>query len=295
MLKIRRYEFTPILGWSMSRYEIFSNCKRLYYYQYYAKFDPDYPRVKIDDLKNLTSIPLEVGNIVHDTISTVLRRLLKSNNEIDRERFQEFVERTAIQNCRNKTFFEVYYSEVDSVEPADLLPPIEECLITFLDSSRFAWVRDKAIGSKHDWLIEPPGYGEARIEGMKVYCKVDFLFIVDGRIVILDWKTGKHHEEKHGRQLLGYSTWAAHHLNASAKDIDAIIAYLRPSYEEVKLSPSDSDLSEFAGQIHSETERMYSFCRDVQENVPLDKESFSMTNRLAFCKYCNFKELCDRV
>ena len=199
MLKIRRYEFTPVLGWSISRYETFSNCKRLYYYQYYGKFDPDYPRVKIDLLKNLTSIPLEIGNIVHDTISAVLRRLLKSNNEIDRGRFQEFVEKVVIQNCRNKTFFEVYYSEVGSVKPVNLLPHIEVCLTTFLASPRFVWIRDKAIGSKHAWLIEPPGYGEARIEGMKVYCKVDFLFIVDGRIVILDWKTGKHDETKHGK------------------------------------------------------------------------------------------------
>lgn len=295
MLKIKRYDFSPILGWSNSRYEMFRNCKRLYYYQYYAKFDPDYPRVKIDGLKNLTSVPLEIGNIVHDTISTVLKRLLKSNNEIDKERFEEFLEGMAAENCNNKTFFEVYYSEVKSVEPEDILPPIDECLTTFLDSPRFGWIRDKALESKRDWLIEPPGYGEARIDGMKVYCKVDFLFVVDGRIIILDWKTGKRVEEKHGKQLLGYTTWAAHHLNASAADIDAVIAYLRPSYEEVELTASDSDLKNFASQIRAETEEMYSFCTDVQENVPQEKESFPMTSRLGFCKYCNFKELCDRV
>ncbi len=295
MLKVKRYEFSPILGWSISRYESFSNCKRLYYYQYYAKFDPDYPRIKIDALKNLTSIPLEIGNIVHDTISTILRRLLRSNNEIDRKRFEEFVERKARENCESKTFFEVYYSETSSVKPADMLPPITECLTTFLDSPRFGWIKHKAIACKHDWLIEPPGYGEARIDGMKVYCKVDFLFVVDGRIVILDWKTGKHDKDKHGKQLLGYSTWAAHHLNASAADIDAIIAYLRPFYEEVTLSPSDRDLKEFAAQIRVETEGMYSFCSYMQENVPLDKESFPMTSHLGFCRYCNFKELCDRI
>jgi CRISPR/Cas system-associated exonuclease Cas4 (RecB family) len=295
MLKIKRYDFSPILGWSISRYDMFSNCKRLYYYQYYAKFDPDYPRVKIDELKNLTSIPLEIGNIVHDTVSTVLRRLLKSKEEIDRQRFQTFVETMTAENCKNKVFFEVYYAERASVEPPDLLPSINECLTTFLASPRFQWIKDKAISSKNEWLIEPPGYGEARIDGMKVYCKVDFLFVVDGRIIILDWKTGKRVEEKHGKQLLGYTTWAAHHLNASAADIDAVIAYLRPSYEEVELSSSDSDLKNFASQIRAETEEMYAFCGEVQENVPLEKESFPMTSRLGFCKYCNFKELCDRV
>ena len=51
----------------------------------------------------------------------------------------------------------------------------------------------------------------------------------------------------------------------------------------------------FALQIRAETEEMYSLCSDVQENLPLDKESFPMITRLRFCKYCNFKELCDRV
>ena len=295
MLKVKRYQFSSILGWSVTRYDTFTACKRMYYYQYYAKFDPDYPREKIDALKNLTSIPMEIGNIVHDTVSTVLRRLLKSNEEIDQQRFEAFVETMTAENCKNKAFFEVYYSDRESVEPPDILPSINECLTTFLDSARFRWIKDKAISSKHDWLIEPPGYGEARIDGMKVYCKVDFLFVVDGRIIILDWKTGKRAEEKHGKQLLGYTTWAAHHLSASAADIDAVIAYLRPSYEEVELSASDSDLKEFALQIRAETEEMYSFCSDMQENMPLEKESFPMTSRLGFCKYCNFKELCDRV
>jgi hypothetical protein len=267
----------------------------MYYYQYYAKFDPDYSRAKIDALKHLTSIPLEIGNIVHDVVSTVLRRLLKTNDDIARRRFQEFVERMVSEYCRNKTFFEVYYSKMDSVEPADVLPAINECLTTFLGGQRFQWIRDKAIHCKHDWLIEPPGYGEARIDGMKVYCKVDFLFMVDGRAVILDWKTGKRDEVKHGKQLVGYSTWAAHHLNLSAAEIDAVIAYLRPTYQEVKLSPSDGDLKEFAAQIRAETEEMYSFCGQVQENVPIAKESFPMTSRLGFCKYCNFKELCERI
>jgi len=77
MVKIEKFDFTPILGWSITRYDMFTTCKRRYYYQYYAKYDPEIKRAKIDALKKLTSIPLEIGNIVHDTISAVLKRLLK--------------------------------------------------------------------------------------------------------------------------------------------------------------------------------------------------------------------------
>ena len=47
-MKIKAFGFTPILGWSFSRYGIFSDCKRKYYYQYYGKYDTQYKRDKID-------------------------------------------------------------------------------------------------------------------------------------------------------------------------------------------------------------------------------------------------------
>ena len=62
---------------------------------------------------------------------------------------------------------------------------------------RFKWIKDTAISAKDNWIIEPSGYGESRLDGMKLYCKVDFLIPFDGRIVILEWKTGKKNEENH--------------------------------------------------------------------------------------------------
>jgi hypothetical protein len=144
-------------------------------------------------------------------------------------------------------------------------------------------------------LIEPFGFGEARVDEMKVYCKVDFLFVVDGRTVILDWKTGKKDTQKHTRQLLGYATWATHHLEVPADTVDAVVAYLRPSYEEFPLTPSADDLDAFADKSRAETEQMRAFCSDVEENRPLDKPSFPMTDRLQMCRMCSFKELCGRV
>ena len=36
---LKQFEFTPILGWSASRYDTFKSCQRRYYYTYYAKYD----------------------------------------------------------------------------------------------------------------------------------------------------------------------------------------------------------------------------------------------------------------
>jgi hypothetical protein len=67
---MKKFVFSQKLGWSVSRYSLFETCKRQYYYNYYAKYDPEYPLKKILALKKMTSIPLEVGNIVHDINKT---------------------------------------------------------------------------------------------------------------------------------------------------------------------------------------------------------------------------------
>jgi hypothetical protein len=294
LIEIIRYPYSAILGWSVSRYDTFTYCKRQYFYQYYGKFDLEYPRAKIDALKSLTSLPLEIGNLAHDTIAVILRRLLKSEDDIDSRRFQEFVRKNVTEASREKTFFEVYYTQVEAVQPEDMLPEVMNCLQTFLSSSRFAWIKEHALAHKHQWLIEPPGYGEARVDGMKVYCKVDFLFVIDGQAVILDWKTGKPNVDKHHKQMIGYISWASHHLAKPPGAITAVIAYLKPSYQETSIQATPDILNDFTARIQSETREMQSYCVDINENLPKNKTAFPMTDQLALCKYCNFKELCKR-
>ncbi len=295
MLKIKTYPFTSILGWSLSRYDVFKTCKRQYFYQYYGRYDPDIPRGRIDSLKRLTSIPLEIGNITHHTISAVLKRLLKSRSPINRDRFQRFVETATTQACDERTFFEVHYREMERITAENVLPAVETALENFLESPWLNWIKDHALVEGQQWLIEPGGFGEARIDGMKVYCKVDFMFMVDDRTVILDWKTGRPDLEKHTKQMMGYCTWAGENYNANFDRIDAIIAYLRPSYREERLSLANDSFAQFTSQIRRETEEMYNICKNVQENTPLEKPAFPMIPQSIICRYCHFKELCHRV
>jgi hypothetical protein len=295
MLQVTRYDYTPILGWSSSRYDKFRSCKRQYYYHYYGKYDPEYPRIQIDRLKKLTSIPLEIGSITHQVIVAVLERLLRSKSTIDADRFERFVERKTELACRSGEFFEAHYAEREQVLKEDLLPDVRQCLESLLSSDRFGWIRDRALAEGNEWLIEPPGYGEARLEGYKIYCKVDFLFLVDGRATILDWKTGKRHERKHRDQLLGYSVWAMSQLGVTPRKIHPFVAYLRPRYDEIGLRPTRKMLEDFSSRIIAETEQMYRFCSNYIQNVPLEKDAFPMVEQSAYCRYCSFKELCGRV
>ena len=289
---MKRFTFTPKLGWSVSRYNLFETCKRQYYYNYYAKYDPQYPAKKILALKNMTSIPLEIGNIVHDVNKTLLERLQKTAKAIDKARFFDYASKKTQEYVHAKTFQEVHYGQRKSVGPDDLFGSVRISLESFLNSDRFPWLIDRAVVKKDEWLIEPPGYGETRISGTKAYCKVDFLFPVEDQLFIIDWKTGKPDPTKHHRQMVGYTAWACYHFEKDPDKISPIVAYLHPGYKEIQIHVNASDIEAFARRVRKETAEMHGFCLNVQKNIPKDKALFT-PKKSRLCHYCNFKALCD--
>jgi len=292
---MKHFEYAPILGWSLTRYETFISCKRQYFYHYYGKHDSEVDQRKLKKLRDLTSVPLEIGNVVHESIATLLGRLTKQPNKpVDVERFLSYASNKIDDSVRYRSYAEVYYHERDTIAPGDLLPNVEQSLSNLLESDRYIWLTQDAIESRDHWLVDPPGYGETRIDGLKAYCKVDFLFLLREMLHILDWKTGKHREQRHSAQLRGYAAWAAYHYDRNLNQISPVIAYLLPEYQEADVHLNEYDLEDFARRVRQETTEMYSYCRDVEENIPLDKRSFSLTDNSFTCRYCNYREFCDR-
>ena len=101
-MKIKKFGYTQELGWSVSRFDKFTACKRQYYYDYYGGFDNEFGKEKIGELKKLTSLALEAGNITHDVIKTLLERLLKSEKPINRAKFIEYARECANTYCAKK-------------------------------------------------------------------------------------------------------------------------------------------------------------------------------------------------
>jgi hypothetical protein len=289
---IEKFEYTPILGWSLSRYDTFKLCQRQYFYSYYPKYDSDYSEYKIKELKILTSIPLAVGIITHDVIATLLKRLLKSENKVNRERFLNFVETETKKYLNSNKFSEIYYEEIKEINTEELFSSVKKNLENLLNSERFKWIKEKAVKNKHKWIIEPPGYGEFRLDGIKTYCKVDFLFPFDEKTYIIDWKTGKEDRKKHDKQLMGYVCWASYHLENKPENFVAISAYLDPTYREKEKQFKNYEIENFIHAVQKETKEMQSFCEDVSENIPVGKENFKKTTNEKICNYCNFREIC---
>lgn len=291
MIAIKKFPYTDILGWSVSRYDRFSNCKRQYFYDYYAKYDKEIPLDKIQTLKTLTSKALETGNIVHDIIRDMLRRFQKSSKPVNKDKFFKYAFDMTEKYCNSKTFFESYYGgEVISVQ--EIYQKVKTILENFIFSSRFAWIEENAVPESAQWIIEPDGFGETRINDMKAFCKVDFLFPVKDKIYIMDWKTGKADDVKHSKQLTGYSLWANYHFGKKAEDIVPVVVYLYPQYNEKSIKISGGAISAFAQAVEDETKEMYGFLSNIEKNIPKEKIEFPVTEKTFFCKYCSYREIC---
>lgn len=296
--KLRRFEYTDVLGWSYSRFSTFKECKRKYFYEYYGKHDlENFP--KINFLRKLTSVPLEIGNISHKLIQRLLQRLQKSPEAIDVEKFFDYAERQVLEICKDKNFEDVYYKKREEIDfKSEIFPRISQAMENFLKSDRLQWLFEEALVNKDEWIIEfddKNKYGECRIDNQKAYCKVDFLFPIDDELHIIDWKSGKEDYPKHSTQLKGYAGWANFQFGTEISSIKPTIAYLLPEYKENSIVLNAYDIDDFSSLVRTQTEEMYDFCEIPELNIPRPKEEFKMTEHEAFCKYCKYRELCDRA
>jgi hypothetical protein len=295
---LQRYPYTDMLGWSNARNEVFQQCKRKYYFQYYGKYDLGNFH-KINRLKNLTTVPLEIGNVTHKLIQALLRRIKLSFEPIDHAKLYDYSKRETFKICRDKEFEEVYYKKRDQIDiESEIFLPVMQAMKNLLESQRMTWMFEEALLSKDDWIIELDDqhkYGECRIDGLKAYCKVDFMFPIDEDLYIIDWKTGKPSYAKHAIQLRGYAGWSISQFGVSVDSVKTTIAHLLPEYEENTVQLNEFDLDDFVALVRAQTNEMYEFCEVPETNVPLKKEQFPMTTHLNFCKFCEFRELCDRA
>jgi len=293
-ISIKSYPFTSILGWSASRYDTFNYCKRRYYYSYYAKFDQDIGKELIAKFKSMTSAALEVGIITHDIISAILQRVAKSTDPIDQNRLEAKVRMAVQETLRNKVMMEYFYGERSPIVFEELFEPVLQSVTNFLKSDRFAWALNLDDSLRKSWVIEPEGFGETRLGGLKAYCKVDFMLFDGQKVYVLDWKTGKPDALKYTRQMIGYSLYAKEVTGLDLDHIVPTLAFIRDSYQEVNVEVKETDTAKFQEQVESESQKMFDMTIDREGNIPRDKSEFPMTENYKRCKFCEFRRLCGQ-
>jgi hypothetical protein len=271
---------------------MFDKCKRQYYYNYYSKYITDIPAYKLNKLKSLTSVALETGNVVHDVLEAFLKRLQKSDRDIDEKRFYEYARSLAVKYFAEKTFMETHYNYVSTIDMERVFSKVETCITNFINGAVYAWIFMAAMRNRSNWMIEPDGYGETRLDGLKAYCKMDFLLPLDKEIYILDWKTGAKDIAKHTSQLLGYAAATNNNFKIPLTNIFPKIVYLYPVYDELEIACTKLDYPTLYQTIREQTLEMYSYCTDYHNNIPKPIDAFPMSPSQALCRQCRFQELC---
>jgi len=295
-----KHEFTWKLGWSNSRMNYFNQCKRKYAYMYYSK----HLCSNALKLKELTTIPLEIGNMFHDFMMVYLQRMQKTTDEPNMNKLYEFIDDMCITQCQVKTFIETYYDKqnVDIIE--DISKPVKKYFDNFYNSDLFRQINSIPLEYRTNqyWNIEGgsrPGvkiFGETRIDDMKCYSKLDFIFIdpVADLIHIIDWKTGQTEEDKHIKQMQTYAA-AISELNPdlNVNIITPICVYVNEDCKELETNITDEVIQKAKDEIRQEIEDMESYLIDVVNNTPKPLDYFPCSES-KLCKSCQFQEICKQ-
>ena len=280
-------------SWSVSRHDTFNSCRRKYFYSYYlAPEDPEIHR-----LKKLSALPLWAGSVVHE----IIEGILKSRDTMPSETEQQAIVHAAVHerllgdwrdseaaSLRFRLFEHEYATTVEAEDKKIVVGTVMRSLRNFFKSP----VLQEALAvGRPSWLtIEDLVSFE--VGGVPVFLRMDLAFRDrQGRVVIVDWKTGRGEGRFNEIQLAGYALYAARQGWAgSAEEIQTELAYLAiPRY--VRRSVDGRKLEHARAFIEKSAERMKGLLVDPVLNLGR-LEDFPMIDRPTMCRRCNFRRLC---
>ena len=280
-------------SWSVSRHDAFARCRRRYFYSYYAaNEDPEIQR-----LKKLSALPMWAGSVVHETIETVL----KTRDTMPSPDEQEALIRAAVHgqmltewreseagSLRFRLFEHEYQVAVDPEDKKILVGTVMRSLRNFFKSPVLA--EALAVG-RGQWLTVED-LVSFDVGGVPVFLRMDLAYRDrEGRVVIVDWKTGRGEGRFSEVQLAGYALYASERgWAASPEEIQTELAYIaipryvRRSVDRRKLDHARNFIAKSAGN-------MKSLLFDPLANLAR-LEDYPMIDRPRVCQRCNFRRLC---
>jgi hypothetical protein len=280
-------------SWSVSRHDTFNSCRRKYFYSYYLA--PDDP--EIHRLKKLSALPLWAGSVVHETIEG----FLKARDTLPSEAEQQAIVHAAVHerllgdwrdseaaSLRFRLFEHEYATTVEAEDKKIVVGTVMRSLRNFFKSP----VLQEALAVGRSQWLTVEDLVSFEVGGVPVFLRMDLAFRDgQGRVVIVDWKTGRGEGRFNEIQLAGYALYAARQgWAASAEEIQTELAYLAiPRY--VRRRVDGRKLEHARAFIEKSAERMKGLLVDPVLNLGR-LEDFPMIDRPTMCRRCNFRRLC---
>ncbi len=139
-----------------------------------------------------------------------------------------------------------------------------------------------------DGCVLIPDFAHFYLGGVKVFAAPDLVYIAEGRLHVIDWKSGKPGDDDHVQVLL--SAYCVSLENPGVES-NPVLHYLL-SGKSLKPDVPD-DLETFvADTVGPGLRAMRDLLHDPQENAPLAESEFPRRES-GLCSYCNFARLCE--
>ena len=280
-------------SWSVSRHDTFASCKRRYFYSYYASEDDP----EIRRLKKLSALPLWAGSVVHETIEA----FLKARDTLPSPTEQEALIKAAVHgqmlsdwrdseagSLRFRLFEHEYQVQVDAEDKKIVVGIVMRSLKNFFKSRVLA--EALAVG-RGQWLTVEDLIS-FDVDGVPVFLRMDLAFRDQaGRVVIVDWKTGRGEGRFSEVQVAGYALYASEQgWVQSPEEIQTELAYLAiPRY--VRRAVDRKKVDHLRRFIQKSATTMRGLLLDPVANLAR-LEDFPMVDRPQMCRRCNYRKLC---
>ena len=301
-------------AWSWSRHNMFYECSRKLYWQYYGSWGGWAPEAGDDAalayrLKQIKSVSMLVGQALHEVVRDRLRMRPAAGGAVPALQIRDEVERRVLKRMRESRnrdwerfadpkryaiLFEDYYlAGIDERERDAALEAVRECTSGFAAN---VYAR-RAFGVAKDRLrlVDPDDFEAMRItvDGVLVYASPDLVVEDDqGGLHVVDWKTGKP-AKANVAQLAMYGLYVAERMGVPLERITAHVVYVRYGEWEKHSRLRDS-IAEARKRISTFTADVRSRLTDVADNVAGDMSQFPMTENRLLCRRCKFQEICGR-
>jgi hypothetical protein len=280
-------------SWSVSRHDTFTSCRRRYFYSYYAAAED----AEVHRLKKLSALPLWAGSVVHETIE----RFLKTRDALPAPEEQDALIRATVHEVMLaswreseagpegfRLFEHEYGSPVDQEDKRLVVNTVMRSLRAFFRSDT---LREALAVGRERWLTVEDlvsfEVGEAT-----VLLRMDLAYRApSGKVVIVDWKTGRGEGRFSEVQLAGYALYAARQgWVEEPEEIETELAYLAiPRY--VRRRVDRKKLEAARAFIEKSARNMKALLVDPLVNLAR-MEDFPMVDRPRLCRRCNYRRLC---
>ena len=295
-------------SWSASRHDTFATCRRRYYYSYYAAAeDPEIKR-----LKKLSALPLWAGSVVHETIEA----FLKSHDALPSPEEQEAIVKAAVHSDMLNAWreseggphpippegrseegpapypFRLFEHEYQvPVDQEDKRLAVNTVMRSLRNFFRSETLREALALGRERWLALED-LVSFHVGEVEVFLRMDLAFRArDGRVVIVDWKTGRAEGRFNEVQIAGYALYAAERgWVGDPEEILTELNYLvvpRSRRRSVKRQQLEHARSFIARSARD----MKALLLDPLANLAR-LEDFPMIDRPRVCRRCNFRRLC---